>query len=295
MNNFIDGHTILIGLMAYPIRHSMSPTMHNAAFQKLNLNFVYLAFDVDAPQLADGVKAIRTLEMRGSNVSMPNKQKIIQYLDKLDITSELNQAVNTVVNDNGVLTGYTTDGVGFINDLKKKGHSVKDQTVLVTGAGGAGTPIAIQSALEGAKEILIFNQHDEHWNNAQRNAEVINQKTASQAKVFDLSDTDAFKTALQTCDIYCDATGVGMGKLADMSLVEDPSWFKPDMVVFDTVYAPRTTKLMQVAQQAGVKFVYNGLGMMVEQGAAAFKLWTGQDMPIEFVKQQLLAKDAQDD
>ncbi|WP_056967155.1 shikimate dehydrogenase [Apilactobacillus ozensis] len=291
MNNFIDGHTILIGLMAYPIRHSMSPTMHNAAFQKLNLNFVYLAFDVDAEHLSDGVKAIRTLEMRGSNVSMPNKQKIIPYLDKLDITSELNQAVNTVVNDNGVLTGYTTDGIGFINDLKSKGHTVSDKTILVAGAGGAGTPIAIQSALDGASKVIIVNQHDQHWDNAKRNVEIINQKTNSHAELFDLSDTEKFKRSLQVCDIYCDATGVGMGKLSDVSLVNNPAWFKKDMVVFDTVYAPRETKLMKIAKQAGVKHVYNGLGMMIEQGAAAFKLWTGQDMPIDFVKQQLLEKD----
>ena len=107
----IDGHTILIGLMATPIRHSMSPTMHNNAFAKLGLNYAYLAFEVGNDQLADAVQAIRTLDMRGSNVSMPNKQKILPLLDKLSPAAEMARAVNTVVNDNGVLTGYTTDGI----------------------------------------------------------------------------------------------------------------------------------------------------------------------------------------
>ncbi|MEJ6401118.1 shikimate dehydrogenase [Nicoliella lavandulae] len=288
----IDGHTILIGLMAYPIRHSMSPTMHNAAFEKLNLNYAYLAFDIDSDRLAAGVNAIRTLDMRGINVSMPNKQKIIPYLDHLDISAELNQAVNTVVNDHGVLTGYTTDGIGFVTDLRKKGHDVKGKRMVVTGAGGAGTPIAIQSAIDGLAEVKIFNNADGHFANAQRNAKIINERTDCKAQVYDLADQDAFKQAIAEADIYCDATGVGMKPLENESLINDPSWFKPDLVVFDTVYSPRETKLMRIAKQAGVKHVYNGLGMMIEQGAASFKLWTGQDMPIDVVEQQIAAKDA---
>ncbi|MHA8138164.1 shikimate dehydrogenase [Lactobacillaceae bacterium Scapto_B20] len=288
----IDGHTYLIGLMAYPIRHSMSPTMHNTAFEKLDLNNVYLAFDIDSDRLAKGVESIRTLDMRGINVSMPNKQNIIQYLDELDISAELNHAVNTVVNDNGVLTGYTTDGIGFVTDLKKKGHDVKGKKMVVVGAGGAGTPIATQSALDGLSEIKIFNRPDSHWDSAQHNVDIINERTDCKATLHDVTNDDEFKDALAWADIYCDATGVGMKPLEDMSLVNDPSWFKPDLVVYDTVYAPRETKLMHIARQAGVKHVYNGLGMMIEQGAASFKLWTGQDMPIADVEKAISEKDA---
>ena len=287
----IDGHTILIGLMAYPIRHSMSPTMHNTAFEALNLNYAYLAFDIDGDQLADGVKAIRTLDMRGSNVSMPNKQAIIPHLDKLDISEKMTGAVNTVVNDDGVLTGYTTDGVGFVNDLKKKGHDVAGKKMLVVGAGGAGIPIAAQSAIEGASEIRIANRKDGHFENAEDIAKSINENSGAVASTFALEDEDAFKEALNWADIYVDATGVGMKPLEGKSLVEDPSWLKEDLVIYDTVYAPRTTKLMEVAKDAGVKNVYNGLGMMIEQGAAAFKLWTGQDMPIDLVEQAMAEKD----
>ncbi|GAO99530.1 shikimate dehydrogenase [Fructobacillus ficulneus] len=289
----IDGHTYLIGLMAYPIRHSMSPTMHNTAFEALDLNFAYLAFDVDTPDLPDAIKAIKTLDMRGSNISMPNKQAIIPYLDKLDISAQMNQAVNTVVNDNGILTGYTTDGIGFVNDLKKKGHDVAGKKMVVIGAGGAGTPIATQSALDGLSEIRIFNRQDDRFENAKKTVALINEQTDCQASLHDLADQDDLKESLAWADIFCDATGAGMKPLEDLSLVTDPTWLKPDLVVYDTVYAPRQTKLMKIAKDAGVQNVYNGLGMMIEQGAASFKLWTGQDMPIELVQAAIEAKDQQ--
>jgi len=114
MTERIDGHTLLIGLMAYPIRHSMSPTMHNNAFAKLGLNYAYLAFEVNNETLPSAIESIRTLDMRGSNISMPNKQKVIPLLDKLDPAAKMVGAVNTIVNDNGILTGYTTDGIGFM-------------------------------------------------------------------------------------------------------------------------------------------------------------------------------------
>lgn len=283
----IDGHTILIGLMAHPIRHSMSPTMHNNAFAKLGLNYAYLAFEIDSDQLAAGVQAIRTLDMRGSNISMPNKQKILPLLDRLSPAAKLAGAVNTVVNDHGVLTGYTTDGTGFMKSLADEGLDIRGQKMVLTGAGGAGTPIAIQAALDGVKEIAIFNLHDAHWDQAKKNVEIINDQTDCHATLHELEDQDDFRNELATAAIYCDATGVGMKPLEDKTLVSDPSWFHEDMIVFDTVYAPRTTKLMKVAQQACVKHVLNGLGMMLEQGAEAFKLWTGKEMPVDYIRQLL--------
>lgn len=122
ITGWLDGHTILVGLMAYPIRHTMSPTMHNNAFAKLGLNGAYLCFEIDNEKLPGAIDAIRTLDMRGSNVSMPNKKKVIPYLDKLDKTSQMCDAVNTIVNEHGVLTGYTTDGMGWLRVLKKDGQ-----------------------------------------------------------------------------------------------------------------------------------------------------------------------------
>ncbi|MCT7875946.1 MAG: quinate/shikimate dehydrogenase, partial [Lactobacillus iners] len=141
INGWLDGHTYLIGLMAYPIRHSMSPTMHNNAFAKLGLNFTYLCFEIDNKKLPKAVEAIRTWDMRGSNVSMPNKKEVIKYLDKLSPASEMCDAVNTIVNDNGVLTGYTTDGIGFMKSLEDEGIDIRGKKMCLAGAGGAATPI----------------------------------------------------------------------------------------------------------------------------------------------------------
>lgn len=291
MTERIDGHTILIGLMAYPIRHSMSPTMHNNAFEKLGLNYAYLAFDVDNERLPKAIDAIRTLDMRGSNISMPNKQKVIPLLDKLDPAAKMVGAVNTIVNDNGILTGYTTDGTGFMKSLDDEGLNIRGEKMTLAGAGGAGTAIAIQAALDGVKEISIFNAKDPSWENAKRNVDIINEKTDCHATLHSIEDKTDFKNEIASSYIYCDSTGVGMKPLEDMTLVEDPNWFRPDMIVFDTVYAPRTTKLMKVAQQAGVKHVFNGLGMMLEQGAEAFKLWTGKEMPVEYIRELLFSED----
>ncbi|AUJ32022.1 MULTISPECIES: shikimate dehydrogenase [Liquorilactobacillus] len=287
MTERIDGHTILIGLMAYPIRHSMSPMMHNNAFAKLGLNYAYLAFDITDDKLKAAVNAIRTLDMRGANISMPNKQKIIPYLDKLSPAAKLCGAVNTVVNDEGVLTGYTTDGTGFMRALADEGLNIQGKKMTLTGAGGAGTAIAIQAALDGTAEISLFNLHDTTWESAKRNVRIINQETNCQATLHGLEDKEDFKREIASSAIYCDSTGVGMKPLENLSLVEDPSWFHQDMIVFDTVYAPRTTKLMKVARQAGVKHVFNGLGMMLEQGAEAFKLWTGKEMPVAYIRDLL--------
>lgn len=285
ITGWLDGHTILVGLMAYPIRHTMSPTMHNNAFAKLGLNGTYLCFEIDNEKLPDAIKAIRTLDMRGSNISMPNKKKVIPYLDKLDKTSQMCDAVNTVVNDHGVLTGYTTDGMGWLRSLRKDGQDVKGKVITLAGAGGAATPIAVTASLEGAKEIRIFNIQDDKWDQAVKNVDTINKETDCVATVHHLEDKEDFKKSIAESDIYCDATSVGMNPLQDKTLVEDPSWFHEDMVVSDTVYAPRKTKLMEVAEKAGVKHIYNGIGMMIEQGAAAFKLWTGKEMPTDYIQE----------
>lgn len=280
----IDGHTILIGLLATPIRHSMSPTMHNNAFAMLGLNYAYLAFEVGQQELPSAVQAIRTLEMRGANISMPNKQAILPLLDDLAPAAKLAGAVNTVVNDHGKLTGYTTDGIGFMQALAAENIDLRGEKMVLAGAGGAGTPIAIQAALDGVKEIVIVNRAtDPQGSQAQKNVKIINEQTNAHARFVPLADQALFKAELADATIYCDATGVGMKPLADQSLITDPSWLREDLIVYDTVYAPRTTKLMTIAQAAGVRHVFNGLGMMLYQGAEAFQLWTGQAMPVQAI------------
>ena len=167
ITGWLDGHTILVGFMAYPIRHTMSPTMHNNAFAKLGLNGAYLCVEIDNEKLPGAIDAIRPLDMRGSNVSMPNKKKVIPYLDKLDKTSQMCDAVNTIVNEHGILSGYTTDGMGWVRALKKDGQDVKGKIITLAGAGGAGLAAATRS-LQHDKKVVILEKFPQLGGNTAR-------------------------------------------------------------------------------------------------------------------------------
>ena len=286
----ITGHTELIGLIATPIRHSKSPTMHNEAFAKLGLDYAYLAFEVGTEQLEDAVKGFKALGVRGYNVSMPNKTVIGKYLDKLSPAAELCGAVNTVVNDNGVLTGNITDGIGYMRSLKDKGFDVIGKKMTIVGAGGAATAIEIQAALDGVKEISIFNRKDEFWDRAVQNVKNINEKTNCKATLFDLDDKEALRREIADSYLFANATGVGMKPLEGQMVIPDASYLRPNLIVTDVVYMPTKTKLLEVAEEVGCPCM-NGLGMMLYQGAAAFKMCTGEDMPIAYMKEILHIED----
>ena len=279
----ITGHTELIGLMAYPIRHSSSPAMHNEAFAKLGLDYAYLAFEVDNDTLEDAVKGLRALRMRGSNVSMPNKTVVHKYLDKLSPAAEMCGAVNTIVNDDGVLTGHITDGIGYMAALKDNDIDVIGKKMTIVGAGGAATAIEIQAALDGVAEMSIFNVKDKFWANAEETVRKINEKTNCKATLYDLADLDKLKEEIADSYLFANATGMGMKPLEGKTYIPDKSFFRPDLIVTDVVYFPRETEMLRMAKEVGCKTM-NGLGMMLFQGSAAFELWTGQPMPIEYMK-----------
>lgn len=284
----INGATQLIGLIATPISHSKSPAMHNLAFRELGLNYVYLAFEVGNETLEDVVTGFRGLNLRGWNVSMPNKTKIHEYLDELDDSAKFAGAVNTVVNNGGVLKGYNTDGMGFWKNLEEHNVAFKGKKVVQLGNGGAGTAIAMQAALEGVGELVIFNRKDEFFGDAQSNVDKINTEIPGETKasLYDIADHDALKKEIESADILVNTTGIGMKPLEGKSLIPDESFLSADLVVCDTVYSPLYTKLLEQAQNVGAQTV-TGLGMMLWQGAMAFELWTGQEMPIEAIKEQL--------
>ena len=286
MEKRITGHTELIGLMAYPIRHSSSPAMHNAAFAKLGLDYAYLAFEVDNDSLEGAVQGIRSLKLVGSNVSMPNKTVVHKYLDKLSPAAEMCGAVNTIVNEDGVLTGHITDGTGYMMSLKDNGVDVIGKKMTIVGAGGAATAIEIQAALDGVAEISIFNRKDEFWANAEETVRKINEKTNCKAQLFDLADLDKLKEEIASSYLFTNATGMGMKPLEGQTYIPDKSFLRPDLIVSDVVYYPRETELLRMAKEVGCKTM-NGLGMMLFQGAAAFKMLTGEDMPIEYMKEKL--------
>ena len=270
MSERITGHTELIGLMAYPIRHSSSPAMQNEAFAKLGYDYAYLAFEVGADEIEAAVQAIRVLKMRGSNVSMPNKTIVGQYLDELSPAAELCGAVNTIVNDHGHLTGHITDGIGFMAALKDNDIDVIGKKMTIVGAGGAATAIEIQAALDGAVSTV----------------EKINTRTSSHAVLYDLADLDQLRKEMADSYLFVNATGVGMKPLEGQSVVPDASYFRPELIVVDVPYSPLETTMRSMAKSVGCKTM-NGLGMMLFQGSAAFELWTGEPMPIEHMKKIL--------
>ena len=280
----ITRHTELIGLIATPIRHSSSPRMHNEAFAKLGLDYAYLAFEVGNEELEDTIKGFRAMKVRGSNVSMPNKTVVHKYLDKLSDAAEMCGAVNTIVNDDGVLTGHITDGIGYMSGLKDAGIDIIGKKMTIVGAGGAATAIQVQAALDGVKEISIFNRKDAFYERAQKTVKDINEKTNCKATLYDLDDLDKLKEEIASSYIFTNATGMGMKPLEGQTYIPDKSFLRKDLIVTDVVYAPAETALLKMAKEVGCKTL-NGFPMMLFQGAAAFKLWTNQDMPIEHVKE----------
>ncbi len=282
----ITGHTELIGLIATPIRHSSSPTMHNEAFAKLGLDYAYLAFEVGTEELEDTIKGFRAMKVRGSNVSMPNKTVVHKYLDKLSPAAELCGAVNTIVNDDGVLTGHITDGIGCMSALKDAGVDIIGKKITIVGAGGAATAIQVQAALDGVAEISIFNKKDKFFENAEKTVEKLNSKTNCKVSLYDLDDLAKLKEEIASSVLLINATGVGMKPLEGITYIPDTSFFRPELVVLDIVYAPRETALLKLAKSAGCRTL-NGLGMMLFQGAAAFEMWTGKQMPIDYMKEIL--------
>ena len=286
MKERITGYTQLIGLIATPIRHSKSPIMHNTAFQALDLDYVYLVFEVGPDHLKETVEGLKAMDARGWNVSMPNKTVIGQYLDHITPVASLCGAINTVINDDGVLTGTITDGTGYMRSLKEAGIDIIGKKMTIVGAGGAATAICIQAALDGVKEISIFNRNDEFYERGIQNAKIINEKTDCQATFFPLEDHEALKREIDDSVIFINATNVGMHPLEDQMILPDIHYLRHDIIVSDVIYAPEKTKLLQEAEALGCQTI-NGIGMMLYQGAEAFQLWTGHDMPIDEVKKAL--------
>lgn len=279
----ITGHTELIGLIANPIRHSKSPMMHNTAFEALGLDYAYLVFEVDQTTLKAAVEGLRALGVRGFNVSMPNKGPIMQYLDEILPAGRLCQAVNTVVNENGRLIGTSTDGEGYMMACKDQGIDIIGKKITLLGAGGAATAIAMQAGLDGVREISIFNRNDSFWSRAVENAEKLNAETGCKAAAYRLEDVEALRREIADSVALVNATSAGFGEQRGLCPIPDVGLLRPELTVTDVIYVPEKTPLLEMAEKLGCKTM-NGIGMMLYQGAAAFKLWTGREMPVDAVK-----------
>ena len=287
MNTEISGHTGLLCLLGSPVAHSLSPAMHNAACQALGLDYVYLAFDVAEQEMPKAVDGLRTMGARGWNITYPGKNIMCKLADKLSPASEISGACNTIVNDHGVLTAYTTDGIGFMRAVKEKGINILGEKMTLLGAGGAASAILIQAALDGVREIDVFSRHSSFYPRVEEIAATLMKRTACKILVHDYEDPEVLRQSITESRILVNGTSVGMAPNVDASIIKDTSMFHRGLFVFDVIYNPMETRLLREAREAGCETA-NGLYMLLYQGAASFKLWTGREMPVDSIKVKYL-------
>lgn len=281
----ITGHTRLGCLLGTPVSHSISPMMHNEAFRILGLDCVYLCFDTKNADLKTMVQTLKEMNVYGFNLTMPDKERILPYLDELSPAARMIGAVNTVKNEDGRLIGHNTDGIGYMQSVKDTGYDATTGPMTLLGAGGAASSIAIQAALDGVPVLHIVNRRGRSWDNALRLADLINENTSCKADVTDIAKGVAVKACIKDSLLLTNATSIGMAPNTDASPVQDTSCFHPDLLVSDIIYNPRRTKLLLEAQDAGCR-ISNGMYMLLYQGAAAFQIWTGKEMPVEEIRQK---------
>lgn len=281
----ISGHTRLVCLLGDPVAHSISPAMHNESFRQLGIDCCYLAFRVGTQALPEVVQALKKMDVLGFNLTMPDKQKICELCDELTPAVAIGGAANTVVNRDGKLVAYTTDGVGFMEACKASGFDIIGEKMTLLGAGGAAKAIMIQAALDGVREISVFSRKNHNWDQVEELIHRLNEQTSCKVRHFDYSNPDVLKDEIKTSTILTNGTSVGMAPDTEACIVPDCSYLHKDLVVYDVIYNPRETKLMKMAKEAGCRTA-NGLYMLLYQGAAAFEIWTGQKMPVEIIKQK---------
>lgn len=280
----IDGYTRLAAVVANPIKHSISPFIHNSAFEATNTNGVYLAWEVDAAELAETVANIRRYQMYGINLSMPYKEQVIPYLDQLSEEACLIGAVNTVVNREGTLIGYNTDGKGFFKSLPS--FKISRKRMILLGAGGAAKAILAQAILDGVSQISVFVRSSS-MEKTRPYLEKIQNATGFRVDLFALEDVQDLQDSITQADLLVNATSVGM----DGSSQPIPtSIVLPEkLMVADVIYQPFETPFLKWARNQGNQSI-NGLGMLLYQAAEAFELWTGKEMPTDQIWELLKQK-----
>ncbi len=285
----ITGHTQLTGLLGSPVSHSISPMMHNESFRYHNLDCVYLCFEIGTENLKTALDGLKAVGIRGFNLTMPNKNLMCELVDDMSPAARMIGAINTVNNENGKLTGYNTDGMGYMQAVKDAGHDIIGKNMTLLGAGGAATAIAAQAALDGVATLNIFSIRDKFFDRAAHLVDTINRTTSCKASLFDLEDKTMLNKCVADSHILTNGTSVGMAPNTDNCIITDESIFRSDLIVSDVIYNPQETKLLQMAKAHGCA-TFNGMYMLLYQGAEAFKIWTGKEMPVELVKEKYFSK-----
>ena len=274
----IKGSTNIVGLIGHPVEHSFSPPMHNAAFDALGMDYAYVAFDVDPNNLKSAIEGAKSLNVKGFNVTIPHKIEVMQYLNELDEVAELIGAVNTI--DFKDMKGYNTDGIGAIRAIEEV-TKVKDKNVIVAGAGGASRAISFYLAKFGAGSITILNRNVDKAHKLA--SDISDSKLISDVGADSISEINSY---LKDSDVLVDTTPLGMHPHINDEPIATAENMHEDFVVFDAVYNPNETVLLKEAIKAGAKPVY-GIKMLLYQGAESFKIWTGQDAPIDVMENAL--------
>jgi len=278
----VSGRTEVFAVIGDPIEHTLSPAMHNAAFEHLRLDYVFLAFRVTPDEIEKALQGVRALRIRGLNVTMPHKHAVTEFIDEADATVKFLRSANTILNQRGRLRGFNTDGVGAVKALKNSGLDLTGKKVLLLGAGGAAKAIAFNLTKE-VEEICILNRDGMKARELANILEPFGKKVVGG----ELSPK-GIRHELHGSDVLINATSVGMTPNAYESLVK-PSWLRPGLYVMDVVYNPNETKLIQEAKAVGAK-VITGIEMLLHQGAASFEIWTQCKAPIDVMRKALLNK-----
>lgn len=278
----INAKTRIYGLVGWPIRHTLSPAMHNAAFSKVGIDAIYLTFPVRQGYLASAFDGLASMGVSGLNVTVPHKENVMKLLDKVSPTAALIGAVNTVVIDEKGMSGYNTDGAGFIASLKKERLNIKGLSILILGAGGAARAIGVELAKNGAGKVIFL---DVAKDKAKRLASHI-RNNFSRCNTEGLTFTQAvLKRNIVDAQMLINATPVGLKK-SDPLLIRPETLHKDIVAVYDLIYNPAQTRLLATAKKKGIR-AFNGLGMLLYQGAASFEIWTNVKAPVDTMKRAL--------
>jgi len=277
----LSGHTKPFAVFGHPIGHTLSPVMHNASMEELGFDGIYLALDVHPDELMSVLPSMEKMGFGGVNLTVPHKEVAFRGLEKLDESAKLFGAANTVEFTESGMVGHNTDGYGFIKALEEAfGKSVEDQAVFILGCGGAGRAVALQSAVKGAKKIVLADVDPER---VRRLKDELSGLTPNVEIVEALCDCE--KPALASaCDLVVQASPIGM-KESDPSLLPSEA-FREGQCVFDLIYMYPETAFLTTAREAGAQ-IANGLGMLLHQGARSFEIWTGVQPSISAMRTAL--------
>ncbi|MDR1820462.1 MAG: shikimate dehydrogenase [Methanobrevibacter sp.] len=314
----ITGNGKIFGVIGDPVGHSLSTFMHNAVFKELNLDCVYVPFNVGKENLIDAINGAKSLNIKGLNVTIPHKINVMKFIDEISPIAKMIGAVNTIKFENGKTIGYNTDGIGAIKPLKKL-SSLKNKKIIILGAGGAARAVGFQIAISGIDELLITNRN---MNNAKflindlenklnnlntnnsnilknserlENLEKLNKSIDlnivsdfNKDIIFNYGNYNTIKEDIKDCDILINATPVGLHPNVNESPI-DGNILQSDLIVYDLIYNPIETKLLKDAKTINAKTI-SGVKMLVYQGAESLKIWTGVDAPIDTMERAVLSK-----